>query len=218
MQGRRNRYFFGAAVLGLALAAGGGCDRVREAKDRVRAEREREEEAAAVRPEAMELRTLGADGTEGTLDTAEFGGGPWLLLAFRSDDPVCRAAAAGEWNALAADARASGGRLLAVLTDVEAAGRGKDGTPWTGGAREVAASAAFPACAATRAQLDALKGRAPMEVNPAAYLFDGEGRLVRTTAGHVRPEHHAEDMAALAAGRELPEHPAQGVLPEDNAP
>jgi hypothetical protein len=142
----------------------------------------------------------------GSVLTASFAGKPWLLLAFRAGDPVCREAV-GEWNGLA-----ERWNVVAVLTDAEAGGEASEA------ALAVAGAAKFPVCAASRAQLDALRERAAMEVNPVAYLFDGAGRLARATEGFARVEHHAEDLEALSEGRELPEHPAQGVLPEENDP
>lgn len=202
----------GLAVFALALAIGSvpfdGCAPSQEERERAELEKARAEEAAAVRPEAMSLRRLAAGGESGDFNTSEFAGKPWLLLAFRGSDPVCLDAI-GEWNELAARLGQRGGGLLAVLTDAE----GDAAT-----APEPLLAASFPVCAATRAEVDALAALAPMAVNPTAYLFDASGKCVRTTAGFVRPEHHVEDVEALLAGRPLPEHPAQGVLPEENDP
>ena len=202
----------GMAVFALALAVGsvpfGGCAPSQEERERAELEKARAEEAAAVRPEAMPLRRLSGGGESGDFNTSEFAGRPWLLLAFRGSDPACLDAA-GEWNDVAAQLSKRGGALLAVLTDT-ASGASSAPEPFR--------AASFPVCAATRAEVDALAALAPMAVNPAAYLFDASGKCVRTTAGFVRPEHHVEDVEALLAGRPLPEHPAQGVLPEENDP
>ena len=207
-----DRHFQSVVLAVAVVAAAGGCNRVKEAREAAEEAQARAEEAAAVKLEAMELERVG----EGErVETSQFAGKPWLLLAFRAGDAVCREAV-GEWNGLAEAAQGVGGHLVAVVTDVEAGGEAS--AEASAEALEVAGAARFPVCAATRAQLDALKERAAMEVNPVAYLFDGAGRLARATEGHARLEHHAADLEALAEGRELPEHPAQGVLPEENDP
>ena len=163
---------------------------------------------AAVRLDDMTFRH--ADDDPAPFRTADLRGAPYWLFVFRADEPAC-VAALDEWAALAGDLRDSRAGTLAVLL--------------TGPEADVAAHLAawpspspLPLLRADEATLDALALRAPLRANPVAFLFDPGGRLLRTVAGFAPPGHYLADARAAAAGVPLPEHPAQGVLPEDNAP
>ncbi|MBR6022627.1 MAG: hypothetical protein IK066_09460 [Kiritimatiellae bacterium] len=204
------KWMYMLAAVAAVAAFSGGCDRVKESRERAHEERERAEAAAAVEPGRMALERVGG----GTLDTSSLGPA-WLLLAHRSDDLACRDAMAAEWGDLAREAEAAGVRVAGLYTDWIA---GENEAARDAGALAAAQSAAYPVCVATRAELDALTALAPMAVNPTAYLFSSDGTLRRATGGFAPIAHHLADLAAVARGEEPPEHPAQGVLPEENEP
>lgn len=168
---------------------------------------------AAVRLDDMPLQRIDGPDAPQSLSTASLKGVPYWLFVTRAAEPNALASLA-DWTALSADLQAHGaGAFLVLLT-----GPGDDVRSHLAAWAADAAPAPFPIVRADAPVLGALAQRAELRANPTAFLFSPEGALLRTVGGFPPPEHYLADAQAAAAGQPLPDHPAEGVLPEDNAP
>lgn len=202
----------------VAVAAAAGCGRVEERLAEAEAKKAAEEAAAALRFDEVKVAWIGAsEGEDRVFDTREWKGRPWLLLATRSDDGASAAAAAAEWGELARDASRAGGAVAVLLLDAESDGDGKAASV-PESARTMAAAAGLPVWAGPAVLRDALERQGRLRANPTAFLMGKDGQALRVRGGHARVEEHLEDVRAAAEGKSLPEHRAQGVLPEENDP
>lgn len=197
-----------AGLGGLLLLASTACSRAE--KD---AQVEKEAAIAAVQLDDMLLLRADGPNTPSEFRTAALHGAPYWLVVLRAMDPVATEGFA-DWTALAKDLQTQAAGALVVLltgTDADVLAQleawGAADTP-----------APFPVVRANEAILGALARKMELRASPTSFLFDAQGRLLRTVAGYPPNEHFLEDALAAAAGQPLPEHPAQGVLPEDNTP
>lgn len=188
-----------AAALALPFAA---------ACRRADANSEQTDAIAAVRLDDMTFRH--ADDDPAPFRTADLRGAPYWILVFRANDEACLAALP-DWSELADALRADHAGALVILLTGPESDVAAHLTAWP-------SPSPIPLLRADDATLGALDLRAPLRANPVAFLFGPGGRLLRTVAGFPPIAHYLEDARAAAAGVPLPEHPAQGVLPEDNAP
>jgi hypothetical protein len=201
-----------------AVMAAAGCGRVEERLAEVEAKKAAEEAVASLRFDETKVAWLGAsEGEDRVFDSREWKGRPWLLLAARSDDGACVAAASEEWGLLAREASRVGGAAAVLLLDAEADGDGR-ATAVPESARAMAGKAGLPVWAGSGGLKEALGRKGAARANPTAYLFGRGGEVLRVRGGHVRIEEHVADLEASAKGEELPVHKAVGVLPEENEP
>lgn len=167
----------------------------------------------AIQLDDLPLLRLDDSGTFAPWQTSELRGAPYWLLVLDAADPVTLDALP-EWSALATSlSDANAGRLVLLLTGSDADIDARLAAwPLSDDARRITF------CRADDITLGALARRAPLRANPTAFLFSPDGALLRTTAGFPPSDHYLQDAIAASTGLPLPDHPAQGVLPEDNDP